>query len=46
MTIEFVSNDFSKREIKSKLKKSLENTEILRGLLLFGQLIMATLMIP
>lgn len=35
MTIEFVSNDFSKRSVKERLKKSLENTEMLRGAVAF-----------
>lgn len=35
MTIEFVSNDFSNRSVKERLKESLENTEILRGAVAF-----------
>jgi hypothetical protein len=35
MTIEFVSNDFSKREVKSRLLTSLKNTKILRGAVAF-----------
>lgn len=38
MTIEFVSNDFSNRNVKERLKKSLEKTKILRGAVAFWTL--------
>ena len=38
MTIEFVSNDFSKREVQSKLKTSLSETQILKGVVAFWKI--------
>lgn len=35
MTIEFIPNDFSNRNVKERLKKSLEQTKILRGAVAF-----------